>query len=181
MLVKTNLCTIKVDSTQIINSMKNNFKVKVNSKWDFKISTEDIATLDVVKLKGKKYHLIEEYESFQGEIVDSNFNSRDYSVKINGSVYDISISNKLDLLINEMGFSNGSSKNVKLIKAPMPGVVLGVNVEVGQAVLEDDTLLVLEAMKMESSIVSPSNGVVKVIAVNSGDTVEKGNLLIEFE
>lgn len=161
--------------------MKNNFKVKVNSKWDFNIPKEDITTLDVVKLKGKNYHLIEEYKSFQGEIVDSNFNDREYSVKINGSVYDISISNQLDQLINKMGFSNGSTKNVKLIKAPMPGVVLEINVEVGQTVSEDDALLVLEAMKMESTIASPSNGVVKAIAVNSGDTVEKGNLLIEFE
>ena len=63
----------------------------------------------------------------------------------------------------------------------MPGVVLGINVEVGQEVSEDDALLVLEAMKMESTLVSPSNGVVKTISVSSGETVEKGQLLIEFE
>lgn len=161
--------------------MKNKYNVKVNSKWDFNIPKEDIENLDVVKLKGKKYHLIEEHKSFQGEVVNSNFNSREYSVKINGSVYDISISNQLDQLIKEMGFSTGSSKNVKQVKAPMPGVVLEVNVAVGQTVSEDDALLVLEAMKMESTIVSPSNGVVKAIGIQSGDTVEKGHMLIEFE
>jgi len=161
--------------------MKNNFKVKVNSKWDLTISKEEVLSLDVVKLKEKKYHLLEDHQSYQGEIVDSNFNNRAYAVKVNGTVYDVSVENKLDQLIKNMGFSTGSSKNVKLIKAPMPGVVLSVNVEVGQEVVEDEPLLVLEAMKMESSLVSPSSGVVKNILVANGNTVEKGQLLIEFE
>ncbi|MDC9723210.1 MAG: acetyl-CoA carboxylase biotin carboxyl carrier protein subunit [Urechidicola sp.] len=161
--------------------MKNNFKVKVNSKWELTIPNQEILTLDVVKLKGNKYHLLENNQSYQGEIVDANFNKRTYSVKINGSVYEVSVKNQLDQLIKNMGFSTGTSKNVKLIKAPMPGVVLSVNIEVGQTVSEDDALLILEAMKMESTLVSPSNGVVKSIAISSGDTVEKGQLLIEFE
>ncbi|MCK5400919.1 MAG: acetyl-CoA carboxylase biotin carboxyl carrier protein subunit [Flavobacteriaceae bacterium] len=161
--------------------MKNSFKVKVNSKWEFDIPNEDVHSLDVVKIKEMKYHLLEDYQSFQGEIIDANFNKRTYVVKVNGSVYNVFVENQLDQLIKNMGFSTGSSKNVKQIKAPMPGVVLGINVEVGQEVSEDDALLVLEAMKMESTLVSPSNGVVKTISVSSGETVEKGQLLIEFE
>ncbi len=161
--------------------MKNNFKVKVNSKWELPISKEDVLSLDVVKLKEKKYHLLEENQSYQGEIISSDFNKRAYSVKVNGSIYDVSIENQLDQLIKNMGFSTGSTKNVKLIKAPMPGVVLSVNVKVGQEVSEDDPLIVLEAMKMESSLVSPCDGVVKNILVANGNTVDKGQLLIEFE
>jgi biotin carboxyl carrier protein len=161
--------------------MKNNFKVKVNSKWELAVSKEEVLSLDVVKLKEKQYHLLEDHQSYQGEIVNSNFNNRDYAVKVNGTVYDVSIENELDQLIKNMGFSTGSSKNVKLIKAPMPGVVLSVNVKVGQEVSEDESLVVLEAMKMESSLVSPSDGVVKNILVANGNTVEKGQLLIEFE
>lgn len=161
--------------------MKNNFKVKVNSKWDLTISKDEVLSLDVVKLKEKKYHLLEDNQSYQGEIVDSNFNNRAYAVKVNGSVYEVSVENQLDQLIKNMGFSTGSSKNVKLIKAPMPGVVLSVNVKVGQEVSEDESLLVLEAMKMESSLASPCSGVVKNVLVANGNTVEKGQLLIEFE
>lgn len=161
--------------------MKNNFKVKVNSKWELDISKEEILSLDVVKLKEKEYHLLENYQSYRGEIVDSNFNKRTYAVKVNGLVYNVSVENQLDQLIKNMGFSTGSTKNVKLIKAPMPGVVLSVNVKVGQEVLEDDALVVLEAMKMESSLVSPCKGIVKNVLVADGNTVEKGQLLIEFE
>jgi len=161
--------------------MKNNFKVKVNSKWEFDISQQEILASDTVKIKDNKYHLLQNDESISTEILASDFNKRLYSVKVNGAVYAVSIENQLDQLIKNMGFSTGSTKNVKLIKAPMPGVILSVNVKVGQEVLEDDSLLVLEAMKMESSLVSTSSGVVKNILVASGNTVEKGQLLIEFE
>ncbi|MCF6307840.1 MAG: acetyl-CoA carboxylase biotin carboxyl carrier protein subunit [Flavobacteriaceae bacterium] len=161
--------------------MKNNFKVKVNSKWDFEISKEDIQTLDAASSSEDLYHILQNNKSYKAKIVDTDFDQRNYSVELNGTVYEVSIANQLDQLIKKMGFSVGNTKNVKLIKAPMPGLVLEVNVEVGQEVAENDALLVLEAMKMESTLASPSSGIVKNIAIKSGETVDKGQLLIEFE
>jgi biotin carboxyl carrier protein len=63
----------------------------------------------------------------------------------------------------------------------MPGLVLAISVEVGQAVKKDDALLILEAMKMENVIKSQGEGVVKQIAVKAGDAVEKGHVMIIFE
>ena len=63
----------------------------------------------------------------------------------------------------------------------MPGLILEINVEVGQEVVENDPLLILEAMKMENSFVSPRDGKIKSIAVVKGQAVDKGQLLIEFE
>jgi biotin carboxyl carrier protein len=63
----------------------------------------------------------------------------------------------------------------------MPGLILEINVVVGQTVKENDPLLILEAMKMENSFLSPRDGVIKSIAVIKGDAVDKGQLLIEFE
>ena len=80
-----------------------------------------------------------------------------------------------------MGFSVGSSKHIDLIKAPMPGLILEINVVVEQKVKEDDPLLILEAMKMENVLTSPREGIIKNIAVEKGDAVEKNALLIEFE
>ena len=62
----------------------------------------------------------------------------------------------------------------------MPGLILSVNVEEGQNVLEGETLLILEAMKMENAISAPKDGIIKAIAVKSGGTVEKGALMIEM-
>jgi len=161
--------------------MKNNFKVKVDSKWDFDIPVDEVLNLDSVKLNDENYHLLMDHKSIEAEVITSNFNKRTYAVKVNGTVYDVAINSELDQLIKSMGFSTGSAKNIKLIKAPMPGLVLGVNVKVGQTVSEDEGLLILEAMKMESTIASPCDGVVKSISVKSGDAIEKGQLLIEFE
>ncbi|MCM1033168.1 MAG: acetyl-CoA carboxylase biotin carboxyl carrier protein subunit [Odoribacter sp.] len=72
----------------------------------------------------------------------------------------------------------GSSKAVK---APLPGVVLSIPVKVGQAVKAADTVLLLEAMKMENAIHAGSDGVVKEILVNAGDSVLEGNPLIVIE
>jgi biotin carboxyl carrier protein len=58
---------------------------------------------------------------------------------------------------------------------------LEVSVEVGQAVVKGDTLLILEAMKMENVIKSPTDGVIKSVSVNKGDTVEKNQLILNFE
>jgi biotin carboxyl carrier protein len=84
-------------------------------------------------------------------------------------------------LIAEMGFEKGKSKHINSIKAPMPGLILEISVEVGQSVKENDNLIILSAMKMENSFLSPRDGVIKSIAVKVGDAVDKGQLMIEFE
>jgi biotin carboxyl carrier protein len=60
-------------------------------------------------------------------------------------------------------------------------LILEINVTIGQAVKENDSLLILTAMKMENSFLSPREGIIKNIAINVGDSVVKGDLLIEFE
>jgi biotin carboxyl carrier protein len=63
----------------------------------------------------------------------------------------------------------------------MPGLILSVDVKIGQEVKEDDSLLVLEAMKMENVLTSPRDGIIKSISITKGETVNKNQLLIEFE
>lgn len=67
------------------------------------------------------------------------------------------------------------------LTAPMPGQIRAVNVSEGDAVTKGQTLLVLEAMKMEIRIQSPMDGVVKSLAVKVGQTVEREQVLVEIE
>ena len=80
-----------------------------------------------------------------------------------------------------MGFATTSAKIIGDIKAPMPGLILEISVKIGQEVKENDPLLILEAMKMENSITSPRDGIIKSILAKEGDAVEKNYILIEFE
>ena len=161
--------------------MNHKFKVKVNSASDFDIADSDISKLDVEKISGSKYHVLQNNKPFKAELVDSNFNRKKYTIKINNHSYSVDISNPLDLLINKMGFTFGTTKHVNSIKAPMPGLILDIHVKEGQEVKEDEGLLILGAMKMENVITSPRDGVIKSVNITKGDAIEKGHLLIEFE
>jgi len=67
------------------------------------------------------------------------------------------------------------------IVAPLPGVVISVNVKVGDSVKASDTVVMLEAMKMENSIRAGRDGVVASVNVNAGDSVLEGATLITLE
>ena len=67
------------------------------------------------------------------------------------------------------------------IKAPLPGTVLSIAVKVGDTVKAADTVLVLEAMKMENAIHAGRDGKVASINVNPGDAVPDGGVLITLE
>ena len=64
------------------------------------------------------------------------------------------------------------------VKAPMPGTILKVNVQQGQAVKEGDVLCVLEAMKMENEILAPKAGTVTQVATMKGASVDTGAPLV---
>ena len=66
----------------------------------------------------------------------------------------------------------------EVVKSPMPGNILKINVTVGQKINEGDTLLVLEAMKMENEVAAPRSGTVAQIIVSKGAVVETGAPLV---
>ena len=66
-------------------------------------------------------------------------------------------------------------------RSPMAGVVVKINVQVGQQLQENDLLMVLEAMKMETNITAPMAGKVKAVTVSPGDAVTVDQVVVEFE
>ncbi len=72
-------------------------------------------------------------------------------------------------------------ENASELAAPMPGQVRSVNVSEGEAVSKGQTLLVLEAMKMEIRIQAPRDGIVKELLVKVGQTVEREQILIRVD
>ena len=72
-------------------------------------------------------------------------------------------------------------ENPKFIRAYIPGVIKKISVSTGQTVRAGDTLLILEAMKMQNNIISPVDGRIKAIMVELEQMVTKNQLLIELE
>ena len=161
--------------------MSKHFITKVNNNQVFEISKEDAYQLDAINTSENNRHILHNNKSYQVEISESNFLNKTYTIQVNNATYKVDISDDLDKLITEMGFENSASKHINELKAPMPGLILEVFVKIGQEVKENDSLLILEAMKMENIITSPRDGIIKSISAVKGDAVEKNYLLIEFE
>ena len=157
------------------------YTTKVNDSLELKVSEDASNSLDAVMISDNMYHILHKNKSYKAEVVKRDFNSKTYQVKVNNTMFSVTIANHLDQLIKDMGFEVGATKHVNDIKAPMPGLILDINVTVGQEVKENDNLLILEAMKMENVLTSPRDGIIKSISVSKGEAVDKSQLLIEFE
>jgi acetyl/propionyl-CoA carboxylase alpha subunit len=83
--------------------------------------------------------------------------------------------------VDDDAHRRAGSHGESAVSAPMPGTVIGVEVEPGDAVTARQTLVVMEAMKMEIPVHSPFDGVVKAVRVSPGDRVAGGVVLVELE
>ncbi len=101
-------------------------------------------------------------------------------VTARGRRAEVRVKDEQDLLLERFGMAGGSTAAEREVRAPMPGLVLSVQVEAGQTVRKGDTLLVLEAMKMENELRAPGEAVVASVHVAPGDAVGKNALLVTF-
>lgn len=157
------------------------YKVLVNGEWPFDMDADALTSFDMARTDARSIHVLSEQQSYKTHILKADFLKKSYRISVNGKPYDVQISDPLDQLISELGFELGSARNISQIEAPMPGLILDIQVSEGDAVKEGDALLVLEAMKMENVILSPRDGVVRKVAVTRGMAVDKKHLLVEFE
>ena len=104
-------------------------------------------------------------------------------VSSDGAKRWVTVNGRTFALTKSSGTRRGSTGHdpVSGLVAPMPGQVRSVNVSEGDAVSKGQTLLVLEAMKMEIRIQAPRDGTVKKLFVKQGQTVEREQVLIELE
>jgi len=141
---------------------------------------EEPYTWDLSALSEGIFHVLKDDRSFSVEVLSIDASTKSVQLKINGQIHDVQVKDRFDLLLEKMGMSNAAASKVNNIKAPMPGLIVGISLEVGATVSKGDTVLILEAMKMENVIKAPGDGTVRSINVQKGDRVEKGQVLIEF-
>ena len=98
-----------------------------------------------------------------------------------GRILSATVESERSKLLKQYARSTGTARRKTDVYAPMPALVVRVEVEVGQEVAAGQGLLVLEAMKMENEIRAHQAGRVKSIHVQQGKPVEKGELLVVLE
>lgn len=119
-------------------------------------------------------------------------------VEVNGAVYSVEVDkvisqSKTPKLVRQNAVPSTESaksehrtsapsdpKGTGLVRSPLPGVILNINVKEGETVKVGTKLLLLEAMKMENNINADKEGIIKSIKVKAGDSVLEGDVLIEI-
>ena len=133
------------------------FQTKVNGKPLELIKSDDSTLIngelfawDIAKISEGYFHILHKNKSYRAEVVKADRAAKTFHLKINN------------------------------VKAPMPGLVIDMKVKAGDVVKAGDPLLILEAMKMENILKAVAEATVKNVKVKKGDSVEKGQVLIEF-
>lgn len=161
--------------------MSASYKASVNKTSQFEVSIEELSKLDIIDAGDRIYHIIQNDQSVIARVKHGDRETKSYTVRIGPNTYEVELLDEVDELIREMGLSIGAGKQVNKLEAPMPGLILDIQVSAGNSVKEGDVLLILSAMKMENNILSPRDGVVRTVHCAKDDAIDKGQLLIEFE
>jgi biotin carboxyl carrier protein len=163
------------------------------SEWISKLMkiTFDDTTLELTPT-GKSYRAVLRDQSADVEFIRAEDGKLEFLVdgeritayvSVDGAKRWVTMNGQTFVLTKQSGARKGGGAHHHAageLTAPMPGQVRAVNVVEGDAVTKGQTLLVLEAMKMEIRIQTPMDGVVKNLAVKQGQTVEREQLLIEI-
>jgi biotin carboxyl carrier protein len=142
---------------------------------------EGIHQVDIHPISDRRFHLIANNRSYDVEVLLMSAAEKRVTLNINNRIVEVELSDAFDRLLHDLGMDKAVSHKVNNIKAPMPGLVLRIEVEEGAELAPGDKVLVLEAMKMENVIKSPGSGKVKQILVKPGTPVEKNQVLVELE
>ncbi|RUA09548.1 MAG: acetyl-CoA carboxylase biotin carboxyl carrier protein subunit [Flavobacteriia bacterium] len=121
--------------------------------------------------------------SHEGNMIDIEVNGTSYTVKMKEEIRQT----KTPTLVRSASKRpaeplkvNPASQKTKIF-SPLPGSIMSISIKVGDQINEGDSLLVLEAMKMENNIIAEKGGVVTAIHVSAGQQVLQNDLLIELE
>ena len=124
------------------------------------------------KVQGVDYDV--EIVNVEGNVAQVNVNGIQFEVELKQPINPANMTVTPKVERQAASTPAGGTK----VTAPLPGTITEVKVKVGDAVKDGDTVVVLEAMKMQNNIEAECNGTVTAILVNKGDTVMEGDALI---
>lgn len=156
----------------IIND--HSFEIEIDSDGRIEVNGE-ARDVDFLNLGGSLYSIITETRSLEAVIDDDEGK---IAVMMDGRLIETQVLDERAVLLAQR--RGGLRMRSGEVRAPMPGLIVAVTVEKGQAVAQGETLVILESMKMQNELQSPIAGIVQSIYVSADQTVDKNDLLIEI-
>jgi len=148
------------------------YEIEVDPQGNISVNGEP-RHVDFLALDGGLYSVITDKRSLQ-VVIEGD--SGHYAIEVEGRMFDGHVLDERAMLLNQKRGTIGGGSGE--LKSPMPGLIVGVTVEIGQAVFKGQTVVILESMKMQNELKAPVDGVVQTINIQKGQTVDKGALLM---
>lgn len=161
---------VTIDRRKINVALTNENKAFINDKeYNYSVS----------KLNGNSYKFVVNSKSYLITAVKKG--SSEFTLTLQGQVIEAKVLSAIQEKAATLIETSTAKHLITLIKSPMPGMILKIKKKAGEDVVQGDSLLILEAMKMENDIRSPVSGKIKEIKIKVGQAVEKGVLLLLIE
>ena len=106
--------------------MENSYRIKVNGSFEYELKESDFQAIDILSTDPSGYHVLENNIPYHAKITESDFYQKSYTVKVNSGLYQVTISDDLDQLIDQMGFA--SSISTILFRAMILGWTISLSV-----------------------------------------------------
>ncbi|MBB6004359.1 acetyl-CoA carboxylase biotin carboxyl carrier protein subunit [Arcicella rosea] len=142
---------------------------------------EQLLDWDIVEIRKNHFHILYKNRSYNAEVLEADYQAKTFLLSLNKKQIVVNVKDRFDMLLEQLGMTDAANAKVNDLKAPMPGLIVAIQVQVGDSIKKGDSLLILEAMKMENVLKATGDGKVKSIKVNNKQNVEKNQVLIEFE
>jgi biotin carboxyl carrier protein len=151
------------------------YEIEINSDREIVVDGRHLA-VDFQSVAGEPvYSLILEGRSYEGFVypVDDGL-----QVLLKGRLHHVGVEDERQRRLREASGGGPAPSGDIQLKAPMPGLVVGVPVEPGQAVGRGSLLIILESMKMQNEIKAPRDGTVAAVRVKAGDRVDQNQVML---
>lgn len=115
------------------------------------------------------------------ELTSEKLNSDSFKVLLKGNYFDVTVRTSLQERAVKLLENSAVSQHHHMdVKAPMPGLILKIRKNIGEQVEQGESVIILEAMKMENDLKAPASGTIENIFVTEGSAVEKGVILFSI-
>src|SRR5579872_2479836 len=177
------ISTTNDQSHIIVINPENQQEITIDNR-PLKIDWRQLAPL-AADAKGKigmggRYSLLIEgksYDVYAREINKPDSSGSWYEIVVEGQRFEAHVEDEREKALTG-SIKSGHEAGEAIVRAPMPGLVLGIPFESGAKVERGQTVAILEAMKMENDLASPIAGTVKEVRVTKGQTVNQGDALV---
>lgn len=160
---------VKIENSEFNYDLNNNVAILDNENYEIEILKRYANDFYEILVNNKKVLIGFKKENNQ---IQLNYNNRQI---------DVEMIDSFTALKKEMTKMSGASSTRTVVKAPMPGLVIKIFKNLGDSVQKGETVMIIEAMKMENAIKSPVNGNITAIKVESANSVAKNDVLFEIQ